>query len=94
MVARCDSGVCGKCRPLVTALGGWIAVPGSADTGLLVAASVVSVGYFHGEVGLLYRKWPGQVTASPDHTEPIEWQLRMHLIDERASSLSARRPGI
>jgi glycosyltransferase involved in cell wall biosynthesis len=75
-------------RRLVTALGGWMAVPGSDDTGLLVAASVVSVGYFHPEVGLLYRKWPGQVTADPSHTEPIEWSLRMHLINERAQSLA------
>lgn len=74
-------------RELAAALGGWMAVPGSDDTGLLVAASVVSVGYFHGEVGLLYRKWPGQVTASPSHTEPVEWNLRMNLILERAEAL-------
>ena len=43
-------------RDLVTALGGWMAVPGSDDTGLLVAASVLSIGCFHGEVGLLYGK--------------------------------------
>jgi glycosyltransferase involved in cell wall biosynthesis len=79
-------------RRLVTALGGWMAVPGSDDTGLLVAASVVSVGYFHDEVGLLYRKWPGQVTSNPSHTEPVEWALRMNLISERAESLSAMWP--
>jgi glycosyltransferase involved in cell wall biosynthesis len=74
-------------RKLLTALGGWMAVPGSDDTGLLVAASVVSTGYFLGEVGLLYRKWPGQVTAGAAHTEPVEWKLRMSLINERAQSL-------
>jgi hypothetical protein len=41
-----------------------MSVPGSEDTGLLVAASAVSVGYVHPEVGLLYRKWPLQVTAA------------------------------
>ena len=75
-------------RRLVTALGGWMAVPGSDDTGLLVSASVVSAGYFHGEVGLLYRKWPGQESAQPRHTESAEWNARMSLIDERAKSLA------
>jgi len=75
-------------RPLVVALGGWMGIPGSDDTGLLVAASVVSVGYFSGEVGLLYRKWPGQVTASADHTADDEWTVRMQLIDERAETLA------
>jgi glycosyltransferase involved in cell wall biosynthesis len=79
-------------RSLATALGGWMAVPGSDDTGLLVAASAVSIGYFHHEVGLLYRKWPGQVTAGAGHTEPVEWRLRMSLIDERASSLTKLFP--
>jgi glycosyltransferase involved in cell wall biosynthesis len=74
--------------PLLEALGGWMALPGSDDTGLLIAASVVSAGYFHPEVGLLYRKWPGQVTASPSHTEPVEWALRMNLIDRRARAIS------
>jgi glycosyltransferase involved in cell wall biosynthesis len=74
-------------RPLVTALGGWMGVPGSDDTGMLVAAGVVSVGYFLSEVGLLYRKWPGQVTADSAHTGPAEWDVRMSLINERADAL-------
>jgi glycosyltransferase involved in cell wall biosynthesis len=78
-------------RSLAEALGGWMAVPGSDDTGLLIAASVTATGYFHSEVGLLYRKWPGQVTAGADHTEPVEWKLRMHLIDARGQALAARR---
>jgi glycosyltransferase involved in cell wall biosynthesis len=75
-------------RPLITALGGWMSVPGSDDTGLLVAASVLSVGYFREEVGLLYRKWPGQASAQPSHAEPVEWHVRMALISERADSLT------
>jgi hypothetical protein len=83
-------------RPLLTALGGWMAVPGSDDTGLLIAASVLSIGHFTGEVGLLYRKWPGQTTAQAAHYEPATWQLRMELISARADALaelweSARR---
>jgi len=74
-------------RPLITALGGWMAVPGSDDTGLLVAASVLSTGYFRNEVGLLYRKWPGQTSAQASHSEPTEWHARMSLISERANAL-------
>lgn len=76
-------------RSLAVALGGWMAVPGSDDTGLLVAASTLSPGWFTSEVGLLYRKWPGQVSASDAHTEPVEWTSRMQLIDQRAEALEA-----
>jgi len=75
-------------RPLLVALGGWMGVPGSDDTGLLIAASTVAAGFFHGEVGLYYRKWPGQVTAQPEHTAQDEWNARMRLIDERAAALA------
>ena len=68
-----------------------MAVPGSDDTGLLIAASVTAKGYFHSEVGLHYRKWPGQVTAGSEHTEPVERHLRMHLIDARALAIIERR---
>ena len=46
-------------------------VPGSDDTGMLVTASVLKPGTPH-DVGLLYRKWRGQMTASAAHSEPIE----------------------
>jgi len=75
-------------RDLVLALGGWMALPGSGDTGLLLAASTVSPGYFIAETGLLYRKWPGQMTSQPGHTEEVEWQARMNIIDARAASLA------
>jgi hypothetical protein len=74
-------------RNLITALGGWMAVPGSDDTGLLVAASTLTVGYFHAQPGLLYRKWPGQESGQTRHTEPVGWTARMSLIDERARAL-------
>ena len=77
-------------RDLIEALGGWMAVPGSEDTGMLIAASVASTGYFHAEVGLLYRKWHGQVTAHESHRESVEWHLRMNLIDARARAITAR----
>jgi len=81
-------------RRLAVALGGWMAVPGSDDTGLLVAASIISAGYFHHTTGLLYRKWPGQETATAAHNDKTEWQLRMNLIDERARELQALWPTV
>jgi hypothetical protein len=76
-------------RSLAIALGGWMGVPGSEDTGLLVAASTVRAGFFRGEVGVLYRKWPGQQTAGASHDDSEEWRLRMSIIDERAAALTA-----
>jgi glycosyltransferase involved in cell wall biosynthesis len=76
-------------RDLVMALGGWMALPGSGDTGLLLAASVVATGWFTAETGLLYRKHPAQMTSQPGHTDPVEWDARMRIIGERADALAA-----
>jgi hypothetical protein len=46
-------------------------------------------GYFTPEVGLLYRKWPGQATAQPEHQDATERTARMHLIAARARALRA-----
>ncbi|WP_309485544.1 glycosyltransferase, partial [Streptomyces sp. WELS2] len=46
---------------LLLALGGWMALPASEDTGLLLALDAVSRGWFSAQAGLLYRKWDGQV---------------------------------
>ncbi|MFI6499991.1 glycosyltransferase family 2 protein [Nonomuraea typhae] len=81
-------------RELVVALGGWMGVPGSDDTGLLIPASLVSHGYFHGETGLLYRKWPGQETAGDGHYAAEEWRLRMGLIEARAEAIRRMRPRV
>ncbi|MEV6377287.1 glycosyltransferase family 2 protein [Micromonospora musae] len=74
-------------RELALALGGWMALPGGEDTGLLLAASVVADGYFIAEPGLLYRKHPDQITAQADWTATEEWHLRMGLIESRAVAL-------
>lgn len=76
-------------RQLVVALGGWMGVPGSDDTGMLVAASVMTTGWFHGEAGLLYRKHAAQETAGTGHWEPVEWKNRMNLISDRADAIRA-----
>jgi glycosyltransferase involved in cell wall biosynthesis len=74
-------------RIVLLALGGWMALPASEDTGLLISASVVSSGWFIAEPGLLYRKWPGQSTAQQAHSAPGEHSARMALIEARAEAL-------
>jgi hypothetical protein len=74
-------------RQLVLALGGWMALPGGEDTALLLAASVIRSGYFEFEPGLLYRKWPGQLTARPEWQNTDEWTARMQIIEARAHAL-------
>ncbi|NUV32375.1 MULTISPECIES: glycosyltransferase family A protein [Streptomyces] len=73
---------------LVRALGGWMALPASEDTGLLLALNAVSRGYFSTETGLLYRKWPGQVTGHADHSEEVERAARMAVVEARAAALA------
>jgi hypothetical protein len=72
-------------RQAVLALGGWMAVPGAEDTGLLLALDATSTGYFIGEPGLLHRRWPGQNTANrPDDDER---RAVLNLIGARARAL-------
>jgi glycosyltransferase involved in cell wall biosynthesis len=75
-------------RDLLTALGGWMALPASEDTGLLLALNAVSRGWFTAETGLLYRKWPGQVTASAAHAHEGERAARMAVVEARARTLA------
>ncbi|QDQ12811.1 glycosyltransferase family 2 protein [Streptomyces spectabilis] len=75
-------------RDLLVALGGWMALPASEDTGLLLALNSVSRGWFSAEVGLLYRKWEGQVTGQAAHTETAERAARMAVVESRARALS------
>ncbi|WP_431879969.1 glycosyltransferase [Amycolatopsis sacchari] len=72
---------------LLLALGGWSPLPASEDTGLVLAANAVSRGYFIATPGLLYRKWPGQVTQAPAHSDPEEYAIRMRMIGDRAEAL-------
>jgi glycosyltransferase involved in cell wall biosynthesis len=76
-------------RDLLFAMGGWMALPASGDTGLLLALNTISPGYFIAEVGLLYRKWPGQMTSQTAHTDKAEWSARMAIIGSRAEALAA-----
>lgn len=76
-------------RELVLALGGWMALPASEDTGLVLALSAVSRGWFIGETGLYYRKWPGQVTGQEAHNEAGERAARMGVAEARARILAS-----
>lgn len=76
-------------RDLLLALGGWMALPASEDTGLLLALNAVSRGWFTGQVGLLYRKWEGQATGQASHVDPVERQARMAVAQARARALAS-----
>lgn len=78
-------------RDLLTALGGWMALPASEDTGLLLALNSVSRGWFSAEVGLYYRKWDGQVTGQASHVDPAERTARMAVVEARARALESFR---
>ncbi|MFE7298332.1 glycosyltransferase family 2 protein [Streptomyces sp. NPDC057579] len=75
-------------RDLLLALGGWMALPASEDTGLLLALNATSRGWFSSEVGLLYRKWPGQATSQAPHTDAAERAARMAVVEARARQLA------
>jgi hypothetical protein len=74
-------------RELLLILGGWMALPASEDTGLLLSLNAISTGYFIEQVGLLYRKWPKQSTAQAPHADPIERAARVQVIEARARAL-------
>ncbi|GHH39309.1 glycosyltransferase family 2 protein [Streptomyces candidus] len=74
-------------RDLLVALGGWMALPASEDTGLLLALNSVARGWFSAEVGLHYRKWEGQATGQTAHVDPAERDARMAVVEARARAL-------
>lgn len=76
-------------RDVLLALGGWMALPASEDTGLLMALDAVSRGWFTAETGLLYRKWPGQSTSQAAHVQEEERAARMAVVEARARTLAA-----
>ncbi|EGX55005.1 hypothetical protein SZN_35087 [Streptomyces zinciresistens K42] len=76
-------------RDLLLALGGWMALPASEDTGLLLALDSVSRGWFSAETGLLYRKWEGQATGQAAHVDPAERAARTAVVRARARALGS-----
>ncbi|MEV5710765.1 glycosyltransferase [Actinoallomurus sp. NPDC052274] len=76
-------------RDLLLALGGWMALDTSEDTGLVIAANAVADGYFIWEPSMLYRRHPRQTTAQDFHTDPRRKHQRRLLIIERAKALAS-----
>jgi glycosyltransferase involved in cell wall biosynthesis len=74
-------------RDLLLALGGWMALPRSEDTGLLMALQTVSAGYFIATPSMFYRKHGVQVTAGDVHNDPVDKTLRYGMIVDRAQAL-------
>ena len=78
-------------RHLVYAAGGWMALPASEDTGMLLAVAAMAPGWFLTEPALLYRKWSGQSTAQAIHVDPAERRDRMAVIEARVRALLTAR---
>lgn len=74
-------------RGLLLAVGGWMALPTGEDTGLLVALSEYSDGWFIDTPGLLYRQHEKQITKSDLHRDPDRQELRWKIITERINSI-------
>lgn len=79
---------------LLMALGGWMALPASEDTALLLALDAVTDGWFTEEVGLIYRRWPSQMSASAAHVDPEELNARRTLAKGRAEALNLLLDGL
>ncbi|MCO6009112.1 glycosyltransferase [Actinoallomurus purpureus] len=78
-------------RDLLLALGGWMALDTSEDTGLIIAANAVSDGYFISTPSMLYRKHSAQTTAQDFHNEPEHRHRKRLIIIARAEALSSLR---
>jgi len=74
-------------RELVVLCGGWMALPASGDTGLLLGLDALQDGWLLDEPGMLYRVHPDQITQHPHHSEGEEWEARMQVMEERAEAL-------
>lgn len=74
--------------PLLVALGGWMALPASEDTALVMALDACCDGWFNDEVGLIYRRWAPQMSAGAAHADPDELAARRSLVTVRAEALS------
>lgn len=74
--------------PLLLALGGWMALPASEDTGLLMALDACADGWFHTEPGLIYRRWAQQMSQSHEHHDPDELNARRTLVSRRSAAVA------
>lgn len=72
-------------RPTLLVLGGWMALPTSEDTGLVLALNAAAQGHFIGEPGLLHRRWIDQ--SSLLRSDGPDRRVSLDLVRERASAL-------
>lgn len=72
---------------LLVALGGWMALPASEDTGLLMACDAFSDGWFNAETGLIYRRWPEQMSQSAEHVDTYELDVRRTMVQLRSAAV-------
>lgn len=73
---------------LLLAIGGWMALLTPEDAGLLLALNAAVPGRFTRESDLLHRKWEGQATAQPSHTDAAEREARMAVVQARTTALA------
>jgi hypothetical protein len=73
---------------ILLALGGWMALPASEDTALLMALDACGDGFFVPETGMIYRRWSPQMSASAEHVESYELDARRTLVLHRAQAVS------
>lgn len=73
---------------ILRAFGGWMAIPVSDDTGMLMAVSSVFGGYFGGEVSLRYRKSDFQITAQPWAHDAHNLSIRVKAIQQRVAAIT------
>lgn len=76
-------------RQLLLAIGGWMALPTSEDTGMMLAASELADGWFIPDFGLHYRQHADQITKADHHVN--EKAARRSLVDERVRAIRAMR---
>jgi hypothetical protein len=80
--------------PLLRALGGWMGVaPGSEETGLVVALSELTAGWFIPQIGLRYRIWTQSVMAKDmDNTAAVD--AAAAAVGQRLEAIRLLRAGV
>ncbi|RSM97471.1 GltA [Streptomyces sp. WAC 01325] len=72
---------------LVRLVGGWPAIPAFEDAALMLFCEAVSQGWMQGEPGEIYRKHPGQHTATAAFHDQEETRVRRQIAVDRAETL-------
>lgn len=72
-------------RSTLLNLGGWMALPTSEDTGLVLALNATTYGSFIGQTGLLHRRWANQ--SSLHREDGSDRRATLALINQRAKAL-------